>query len=68
MREPGQVAPDNEAGDVQLWQRWRQGERPEVGEFLAGFPDLGGTEVVAVLLVDEGVSKVTANVLRRCLR
>jgi WD40 repeat protein/tRNA A-37 threonylcarbamoyl transferase component Bud32 len=53
MHEPGQVAPDNEAADVQLWQRWRQGERPDVGEFLAGLPDLGGTEMVAVLLVDQ---------------
>ncbi len=42
-----------EAPDAQLWQRWRQGERVDVGEFLAGFPGLEAAEVVAVLLIDQ---------------
>jgi serine/threonine-protein kinase len=53
MHEPGQLSPDDETADVELWQRWRLTERPDVGAFLARFPDLGGTEVVAVLLVDQ---------------
>ena len=35
MHEPSQVSPDNEAADVRLWQRWRQGERPDLEAFLA---------------------------------
>ncbi|HEX5271579.1 MAG TPA: serine/threonine-protein kinase, partial [Gemmataceae bacterium] len=52
MTEPRQAAAD-EAPDAQLWRRWRRGERSDVGEFLSDFPDLGGTDVVAVLLVDQ---------------
>ncbi len=52
MAEPGN-APVEAAPDVQLWQRWRRGERVDLGEFLAGRGDLGATELVAVLLVDQ---------------
>jgi WD40 repeat protein/tRNA A-37 threonylcarbamoyl transferase component Bud32 len=45
--------PAPEAPDAQLWQRWRQGERVDVAEFLAGFPSLEATELVAVLLIDQ---------------
>jgi hypothetical protein len=38
---------------VLLWQRWRQGERPEAGAFLSGFVELRPGDVVAVLLVDQ---------------
>jgi serine/threonine protein kinase/WD40 repeat protein len=60
-----------EAPDAQLWQRWRQGERVDLGEFLAGFPGLEATEVVAVLLIDQrerwqlGERIPTENYLRR---
>jgi WD40 repeat protein len=52
MSEPSKTPPQ-EAPDVQLWQHWRHGQHIDVAEFLAGFPRLGMTEVVAVLLVDQ---------------
>ena len=42
-----------ETPDEQLSQRWRQGERVDVAEFLASFPTLQPTEMVAVLLTDQ---------------
>ncbi len=39
--------------DEQLWQRWRDGERVDLAEFLAGFRSLQPTELVAVLLIDQ---------------
>src|SRR5580692_6481357 len=45
--------PVEEAPDAQLSQRWRQGKRVDVGDFLAGFAGLESTELVAVLLVDQ---------------
>jgi eukaryotic-like serine/threonine-protein kinase len=53
MHEPTQVSSDDEPADMQLWQRWRQGERSDVVAFLSDFPNLDGTEVVAALLVDQ---------------
>ncbi len=70
MTEPGTVPPQESAA-VQLWQRWRQGERVDVAEFLAGFACLGPTEMVAVLLIDQrerwqvGERIPTENYLRR---
>jgi hypothetical protein len=52
MTEPSKV-PLEMAPDAQLWQRWRNGERVDVGEFLGRFADLETTERVAVLLVDQ---------------
>src|SRR5262249_53846087 len=52
MSEPSKI-PAEQAPDAQLWQRWRQGERPDVGQFLAGFAGLDAVEVVAVLLADQ---------------
>src|ERR1700741_5047266 len=52
MTEPSKEA-GGPAADAQLWQRWRQGQPIDVGEFLAGFPDLTATELVAVLLLDQ---------------
>jgi serine/threonine protein kinase/tetratricopeptide (TPR) repeat protein len=37
----------------QLWRLWRQGERPAVVDFLAGFPGAAPAEVAAALLVDQ---------------
>jgi hypothetical protein len=45
--------PTDEPPDAQLWQRWRQGERVDVADFLAGFGGLESAERVAVLLVDQ---------------
>jgi WD40 repeat protein/serine/threonine protein kinase len=52
VTQPSKAATD-QAPDAQLWRRWRQGERPDVGDFLADFAGLEATEVVAVLLVDQ---------------
>src|SRR5687768_14291940 len=35
-----------------LWLRWRRGERPDVGAFLAGIEDLSPSQMAAVLRVD----------------
>jgi WD40 repeat protein/serine/threonine protein kinase len=51
MTQSSEAFPD--PPDRQLSQRWRRGERPDVADFLAGFPRLEATEVVAVLLVDQ---------------
>ncbi len=45
--------PTQDTPDAQLWQRWRQGERVDIGDFVAGFPDLEASELVAVLLIDQ---------------
>src|SRR5437763_6627879 len=37
-----------------LCQRWQQGQRPDVVQFLAGFGSLPPAEVAAVLRVDQG--------------
>src|SRR6516162_3565622 len=36
-----------------LWLRWRRGERPDVGAFLAGLGGLSPTRLAAVLRVDQ---------------
>jgi hypothetical protein len=52
MTQPSET-PNEEAPDAQLWDRWQQGKRVNVAEFLAGFAELPASEVVAVLLVDQ---------------
>jgi serine/threonine protein kinase len=52
MTQPGET-PHEESPDAQLWDRWQQGQRVNVAEFLADFGDLPASEVVAVLLVDQ---------------
>jgi hypothetical protein len=42
----------SDEADRRLWQRWRQGEWPEVDEFLAQAGSLPPDQVAAVLLVD----------------
>ena len=51
MSERGEAL-NFEAADVRLSRQWQAGERVDLGVFLAGL-DLGSTELVAVLLVDQ---------------
>jgi serine/threonine-protein kinase len=53
MTTPGEYLEDPPPADVLLWQRWRQGERPDVAAFLAHHPGLHGADLVAVLLIDQ---------------
>jgi hypothetical protein len=39
--------------DQQLWQLWRQGQQPDVQQFLAGARPLSAGQVAAVLAVDQ---------------
>ncbi len=39
--------------DQDLWQLWRQGQRPDVRAFLAGAGNLSLAQVAAVLAVDQ---------------
>src|SRR5262245_50849906 len=50
--EPGRDPPQPTPAQ-QLWQRWRQGEQPDVTAFLAGASRLEPAQVAAVLLVDQ---------------
>jgi WD40 repeat protein len=43
----------DDSPDALLWQRWRQGECVDLDDFLAGFPGLDSTDLVAVLLIDQ---------------
>jgi serine/threonine protein kinase len=47
------ITQSDETADQLLWQCWRRGQRVEVSEFLAGFPELDTTDLVAVLLIDQ---------------
>jgi eukaryotic-like serine/threonine-protein kinase len=58
MPERTEVFPPGTPGraeepDRRLWRLWRQGERPDVGQFLAGQGELRPGQLAAVLAVDQ---------------